>query len=226
MPADVLPLVFAGFGLGLIHALDADHIMAVSVLSSEPNACRRVGASLRQSAAWALGHGAVLLALGILLFGFGLAIPAGLQHAAEVSVGIVLIVLGLLCIRQVRCERLTLSCHRHGAIVHTHWQPDKGQHASTHNHKPVLVGMLHGLAGSAPALALIPAVSGGQLLSALCYLALFSAGVMLAMLCFGLGLARVQRLLSERYQAVFKGARQTLAVTTIVFGGYWIVQAA
>ena len=63
-------------------------------------------------------------------------------------------------------------------------------HAGGHNranHAPILVGMMHGLAGSAPALALVPVVAHGQLWMALTYLVLFSVGVLLAMLVFGLG---------------------------------------
>ena len=80
-----------GFTLGLLHAFDADHVMAVSALSTEKPSVKR---TLRFSANWALGHSGVLIASGLLLFGLGLSLPEPLQIAAEASVGIMLIALG------------------------------------------------------------------------------------------------------------------------------------
>jgi hypothetical protein len=88
-----------------------------------------------------------------------------------------------------------------------------------------MVGAMHGLAGSAPALALIPVVVHGELLTALAYLALFSFGVMLAMVVFGLGLGATQRFLQQRYLWVFNSFRNLVAGASILLGGYWILQA-
>lgn len=223
MPFEVIPLLLVGFGFGLIHALDADHIMAVSVLNQHKPGFRR---TIWHSSHWACGHAGVLMVSGALLFGLGVAIPESLQKAAEMSVGILLIFLGLMCFGQIRKEKLKLESHRHGDIVHTHWHGSSEEHVRVNTHKPVFVGMLHGLAGSAPALALIPAMANGQPLQAMSYLALFSLGVMLAMLFFGLSFAHIQRLLSQRYQTVFQMSRHVMAFSSIAFGGYWLFQAA
>ena len=236
MLVDFLPVILVGFGLGLMHALDADHIMAVSALSNTKPGLKR---TLFYSANWALGHGAVLLISGFLLFAFGLMIPESLQRVAEASVGLLLIALGLACFWHFRKEKLKLQPHSHGDLVHTHWHEDghesvSGDMASAVQpsalkkddlHKPVFVGVLHGLAGSAPALALIPAVGQGQLTLALGYLVLFSLGVMLSMVFFGLGFANVQRFLQQRYEQVFEISRRLLAGASIVFGAYWLSQA-
>ena len=92
-------------------------------------------------------------------------------------------------------------------------------------HAPVFVGVVHGLAGSAPALALVPAVANGELTSALVYLLAFSVGVMLAMLAFGLGFAAVQQYLQQRHIVLFNRCRYGIAATSIIIGGYWISQA-
>ena len=222
MWVEILPILMVGFGLGLLHALDADHIMAVSVLSHEKPSFKR---TIIQSSHWALGHGGVLLLCGVILFGLGIAIPESLQKTAEMAVGVLLIVLGIMCFKQWRADKLTLDSHSHGEIEHTHWHDNSEEHKTKHKHKPVFVGMLHGLAGSAPALALIPAVANGQFLQAIVYLFLFSLGVMLAMLFFGLGFAHVQRFLNQRYQTVFQLSRQLIAFASIAFGGYWLFQA-
>ena len=222
MWVEILPILMVGFGLGLLHALDADHIMAVSVLSHEKPSFKR---TIIQSSHWALGHGGVLLLCGVILFGLGIAIPESLQKTAEMAVGVLLIVLGIMCFKQWRADKLTLDSHSHGEIEHTHWHDISEEHKTKHKHKPVFVGMLHGLAGSAPALALIPAVANGQFLQAIVYLFLFSLGVMLAMLFFGLGFAHVQRFLNQRYQTVFQLSRQLIAFASIAFGGYWLFQA-
>ncbi|NRB38447.1 MAG: urease accessory protein [Pseudomonadales bacterium] len=242
MLVDFLPVIFVGFGLGLMHALDADHIMAVSTLSNTKPGLKR---TLFYSANWAAGHGLVLLVSGFLLFAFGLMIPESLQQFAEAGVGVLLIGLGLSCFWQFRKEKLKLQPHSHGEMVHTHWHEDghegrheeSGAHSSTQDipqnqplkkddlHKPVFVGLLHGLAGSAPALALIPAVGQGQVSLALAYLALFSIGVMLSMVIFGLGFANVQGFLQRRNPWVFEASRRLLATSSIVFGGYWLSQA-
>ena len=88
-----------------------------------------------------------------------------------------------------------------------------------------MVGVMHGLAGSAPALALIPVVVHGELLTALAYLALFSLGVMLAMLVFGLGFGATQQFLQQRYLWIFNLFRNMVAAASILLGGYWIAQA-
>ena len=237
MLVEFFPIIFVGFGLGLMHALDADHIMAVSALSNTKPGLKR---TLFYSANWAIGHGGVLLLSGFLLFAFGMMIPESLQTIAEASVGVLLIILGLSCFWQFRKDKLQLQSHRHGELVHTHWhQPghenEQGaiQQPLSNNqslqkddlHKPVFVGVLHGLAGSAPALALIPAVSQGQVSLALSYLVLFSLGVMLSMLVFGLGFASVQGFLQSRYKTVFEGSRRLLALASIGFGAYWLSQA-
>ena len=221
-------LITVGFTLGLVHALDADHVMAVSVMNSErPGLLRNLG----YCANWALGHGGVLLLSGLLLFGFGVGVPETVAAYAEVLVGIFLVLMGLICLWRFRRERLVLQEHRHGDMVHRHWQVEGSDHAGEidgdrlRRHAPVMVGVMHGLAGSAPALALIPVVVHGELVTAMLYLILFSLGVMLAMLAFGLGFGATQQYLQQRYLWLFQAFRNLVATASILLGGFWITQA-
>lgn len=222
-------VIGVGFALGLMHALDADHVMAVSTMS---NARPGFWRALRFSSHWALGHAGVLMGCGLLLFGLGLSIPESLQHWAEAGVGVLLIVLGFLCFWRFHCERVRLKAHSHGDVVHTHWHVEgKGKrhggedtHADS-NHAPVMVGMLHGLAGSAPALALVPVAADGEWATGLLYLGIFSLGVMLSMLFFATGFAALQKLLQEKYQAIFQWHRYAIAAFSVILGSFWLQQA-
>jgi sulfite exporter TauE/SafE len=183
----------------------------------------------------------VLILAGLLLFGVGQEIPVALQSFAEASVGVLLIGLGLMCFWRFRQQRLSLKTHTHtygdSELVHTHWHLEGHTQSDTdaqHNvkdsgkqdsHAPVMVGMLHGLAGSAPALALVPAVAQGQLFLAMLYLLLFSVGVMLSMLVFGSGLGSLQQYLQHKHVRLFMFSRYLVATAAILLGGFWLSQA-
>lgn len=217
-----------GFSLGLMHALDADHVMAVSSLSNNNPGLSRM---LKFCLNWAIGHAGVLLLSGMLLFGAGLSIPDEFISVAEFSVGVLLIILGLMYLWRFRKQRLRLSEHSHGKVVHRHWhiEGDQSHQSASYEeadaiHTPVLVGVLHGFAGSAPALALVPAVTQGNLLSALGYLLIFSMGVMLSMLLFGFGFGAIQQTIKNKYVLFFQWQRHIIATCSIVVGSYWILQ--
>ncbi|PCK07042.1 MAG: urease accessory protein [Alteromonadaceae bacterium] len=204
MLIEFTPLLLVGFGLGMIHALDADHIMAIAALNNQKPAFRR---TITHSAHWALGHGSVLLISGALLFGLGIAMPQSMQKLAENAVGIVLIGLGLSFFWQFSREKKQAPIKNPGV------------------HKPLLIGILHGLAGSASALALLPALAQNEHLQAIIYLLIFSLGVMLGMLFFGLIFAYLQRFMSQHYFRTFQGTRQVLALLSIALGSFWLYQS-
>ncbi len=232
MTIEMFSLLLMGLGLGLLHALDADHIMAVSALSNRKPSLKR---TLKFSANWAIGHGSVLILLGLLFFGLGIALPESIQKLAESSVGVLLIGLGLACFWQFHKEKVVLNKHTHehndGSIEHTHLHVhdhDKKLENSQQvkeAHTPVMVGVLHGLAGSAPALALIPAMMQTSLLEAMGYLVLFSAGVLFSMVTFGLSFGLVQKKLQQKSVKVFNWSRKVIASAAVGIGFYWLSQA-
>ncbi len=231
--ASIYSLLTLGFGLGLVHALDADHIMAVSALTCTDDRddrqrprrriCLDRGASgycLR----WAIGHGSIVLALGLLFILTRVQLPATVALLAEKLIGLVLIALGAWIIHTVWRNRLTLRLHRHGDITHIHWAGADGRH--TH-HRPILIGATHGLAGSAPALALIPATAAAPsatgILAGALYIALFCLGVLVSMLVFGLFLGQLQNRVASFGQRLFHTSRLLIASASIGVGAYWLL---
>lgn len=212
---DASSLLLLGFGLGLIHALDADHVMTVSSLNQRRFSIKQ---TIAFSVNWAVGHGGILLLVGLVFFGLGYELPAYVRSLAEKSVGLLLIALGACLLYSLHQESLVITTHSHGKLQHTHWHHSK-PHSLT-KHTPVLVGMLHGLAGSAPVLALIPALASGQL--AIAYLLMFSLAVIFFMLLFGLALGFVQSRLQRVNPIWYRDLRRLLAGGAISMGCYWL----
>ena len=172
------------FALGLVHALDADHVMAVSVFATRGHGTAQgVRAGLR----WSLGHGLVLLAAGLVLVAFGRSLPEPLAALADRLVGLTMIGLGVFVFFELARRGAHLHFHAHdGMRPHAHWhgheretRRDAGA-AHHHEHGALLVGALHGLAGSAPILAVLPVAHRSPRL-AVAYLVLFGLGVAVAM---------------------------------------------
>jgi nickel/cobalt exporter len=165
------------FVLGLVHAFDADHVMALSVFATQKKGLREgMLAGLR----WAIGHGFALLAVGVGLLLLGQSIPTEAAIVAERLVGLVMIVLGTTVWIQLARSRSHLHFHAHDDLKpHAHWHPQEDA-GHRHGHAALMVGASHGLAGSAPILAVLPAAARSPLLG-LAYLVIFALGVALAM---------------------------------------------
>lgn len=210
-PTSTPGLLALGLGLGLAHALDPDHLLAVANLGDVRAGYR---ATLGFCARWALGHGTALLAIGALVLLAGMAVPAGLSAAAEHLVGGVLIALGIAALWRLGAGAAPVQWHRHGAGRHLHLAG-----LPVHRgYRPLLVGLLHGTAGSASLLALTPLVTAANPWIGMSYLLLFGVGVMAAMLAFGgvLG-AGFRRLHGARARAA-TGLRVLVALGAMAFG--------
>ena len=195
MNIELYSVLFMAFGLGMMHALDADHVIAISGLS-----CHKPDkkTSLLYCARWAVGHGFSLLLIGGAVIFMGMAIPEDLSAIAENLVGFALMLIGLLVLWDIYRQRAHLHFHRHdGLPQHAHWHSH--QHSTQvhqedqhqHSHAPVFVGVLHGVAGSAPLLALLPLSQMTSPWTGMGYLLLFGLGVFFAMLIFGGVLGRL-----------------------------------
>lgn len=212
------------FGMGLLHALDADHILAVSVLSSNKASFKK---SMRYALRWSLGHGLILVSIMMLIYYLGFDLPAEVTAVAEQVVGLVLIVLGLVLLYQIRKQNLHLHFHKHeGKQEHAHWHKhedkDTKKQNHRHEHKAFFIGGLHGLAGSAPLLAVIPVAKADQLLLSFLYISVFSLGVFLAMVCFGGAFgSSLKKLMSmsEKYAMV---AKALIAIMSIGVGLHFV----
>ncbi len=218
----IYSILALGFGLGLLHALDADHIMAISSMATPSNSRNRwsIRTMLGFCFRWALGHSAILLSLSLLLLFARLELPAAIPLLAEKLIGLFLIGIGTWILWNIRRNRLVLQIHRHHDITHVHLT-DRGN--AYHNHQPILVGIIHGLAGSAPVLALIPALHQTRSLVGILYVLLFCLGVLISMLAFGLFFRQVQNWIVGFGQRVFQGSRLVIGSMAIAFGSYWLL---
>lgn len=223
--SNLYSLITLALSLGIVHALDADHIMAVSALSSSNINSRN---SIRFCLRWAFGHGATLMTIGGCVFLLGMAVPDQLSVYAEHAVGLVLVLLGLLVLYKLRQKNIHLHYHQHdGLPQHAHWHSHKNNNHSAmqhsddphqHHHSAVMIGVLHGAAGSAPLLVLIPIAQLASPLYGLLYLLFFSMAVITAMAIFGGLLGKLYQWLSLYGAQVIKVLRVSIASGAIVVG--------
>lgn len=221
------PLIAAMLGvlLGIRHALEPDHLAAVSTLAAQE---RSVRGGLFLGALWGLGHSAALLLVGGSLAAIETQMPPHIANALELGVGLMIVGLGLRAIGRARREGLSgaVRAHVHGGLRHAHPAAVAHVHVSrwTLATRPLLIGVVHGLAGSGALTALVlaelPTVG-----ARLTYIALFGAGsvvgmAMLSGLC-GVPLARLQR--APRLMAACLLAIGLLSVGA---GAWWGLSAA
>ncbi len=218
--------LYAAFGLGLIlgikHALDADHVIAVSTIVSEHRSLK--WASLI-GAFWGLGHTATLFAVGLLVIGLRLTIPPRLALGLEFLVAVMLVMLGVSILwRSFGPERLHLHPHAHNPQTHAHFHLH-GSREEDHGHghpfnsmrKPFLVGMVHGLAGSA-ALMLLVLTTIPSPLAGLAYILIFGFGSVGGMLILSslIGLPFV--LTARRFTAMNRWIQVGAGAASVAFG--------
>ena len=227
MNIELWSILFMAFGLGMLHALDADHIIAISGLS-----CQRLDRkdSLYFCMRWAFGHGGALLIIGGAVMFLGMAIPDDMSAIAENIVGIVLILIGLMVLWDIYRQRAHLHFHKHDELSdHAHWHSHRSSTQSylahghqaddhQHSHAPVFVGILHGVAGSAPLLALLPLSQMTTPWVGMSYLFLFGSGVFLAMLVFGGVLGKVFSWMKRWGNSFINSLRITVSLLSIVYG--------
>ena len=214
-------LLFAAFGLGLLHALDADHIMAVTNLSVGRPVAKTVTLFCLR---WALGHGLTLFIVGAVVFIAGISLPATLSHYAELLVAAILVLLGVYVLYDVLRRRIHIHFHQHDDLPeHAHWHSHAGQNNHTHKHTALFVGMLHGLAGSAPLLALIPLTVSRQPIYGFIYLLIFSLGVIVSMLLFGGLFGYLSRHILHYSEQLFRYVRMVLGLGAMTIGTIMLI---
>ncbi len=220
---DTVSVLALAFALGMLHALDADHVMAVSGLAATQS---RAAQCLRFCLRWGLGHGATMLLIGCAVILLGMTIPDRLSALAESAVAVVLVLIGLWVFWDLSRQRAHIHFHQHDASPgHAHWHRHRddahSSHASprhAHGHGALLVGMLHGAAGAAPLLVLLPLASSSSPMLALAYLLLFCVGVLGSMLIFGGLLSRVYDKLASRGTQAARALRAIVALSALALG--------
>jgi ABC-type nickel/cobalt efflux system permease component RcnA len=235
--------VFALLGLafGLKHATEVDHVVAVSTIVSEH---RNVLRSALVGGLWGAGHTASLIIVGAVVLVFRVTIPMPVADWLEFGVALMIIALGVLAVRRVLRNRPDVHLHRHShnghSHMHIHFHQQGTEHETanaldqlkesatqaSHSHaisqvgfKPVLVGAMHGLAGSA-ALTLLVLTQVQSVSLGLLYLGLFGIGSTLGMLLMS-GLIGLPFAISGRRLASLNCGLQTAAGCLSVAFGLW-----
>jgi nickel/cobalt transporter (NicO) family protein len=207
--------------LGLLHALEPDHVAAVTAFAvRRPNRRAAVGFGLR----WAAGHGGMVLLVGTGLILLGLQLPDAAGTWLERLVGVVLVGLGAWTVASAR--GLHAHAHTHGdgvRHVHLHSHAHGASHA--HGHGATLVGALHGLAGTAPVIALLPVVALETAWVGIGYLVAFGIGTAAAMGLYALLAGAVVGGAARRSEALARRIAMGTGILTIGIGLFWIVQA-
>ena len=177
-----------GFLLGMQHALEADHIAAVSSIAARRT---RVGDIVKHGLTWGVGHTLTLFMFAGAAILLGRAIPDVVARPIEAAVGLMLIGLGSHVLWRLWRDRVHF--HRHGhtdGTVHFHAHSHAGDtlpharapHAHEHGFRwrTLLVGLMHGMAGSA-ALLVLTVSQAPSAAAGLGYIALFGVGSMIGM---------------------------------------------
>lgn len=176
----------AASGVGARHALDADDVMAGPGLSMRRTAPARC---VQPGGRWAIGHGITLPTPGLICYAIGHALPAPWHLDAERAVAVALCAVGMAVPDRLASGSARLRLH-HRPLMHARLRrvPPGVPHARNDvrdNHGATRIGAMHGMAGSAPMLALIPAAQCGDVCDAVLVLAAISLGVLLTMCLFG-----------------------------------------
>lgn len=199
-----------GFFLGMRHATDPDHVIAVTTIVAREKT--RAGATAI-GAAWGLGHTLTILVVGGGIILFGWVIPPRVGLSMEFSVGVMLIVLGIVNLTAVM-RRLGASRLSRGAVH---------QHAHAHSHgdyvlvRPLVVGVVHGLAGSA-AVALLVLTTIRNPRWGVWYLLVFGLGTMVGMTLMTAAIALPFTRTDRRFARLGSGLRIASGVISLGFG--------
>ncbi len=237
--------------LGFLHALEIDHLLAVTTFVSRRPA---LATAVRFGLKWGVGHSLAVLVLGGILLATGIQWPDRWNGYGEAAVGVMLVGLGIWSLRATRnlhlhpaaadADHLHLHTHAVGqsdgltvgpmdgqtvrrsdrpTLSHIH--PGPHSHAHSHARGITLVGLAHGLAGTSAVVALVPVTMVGRAAVGIAYLVAFGLGVTVAMTLFASGAALALR--QATGQSLGLGRRVSTGVgwAGVAVGVWWLVRA-
>lgn len=223
---------FAVLGLGLVfglkHATEVDHVVAVSTIVSEH---RNIWRSALVGGLWGMGHTASLIIVGVIVLALRIAIPEHVSNWLEFGVALMIIGLGVNAFVRALRGRSDVHLHQHAhegaAHAHVHFHEDGTEHAgpvAAHSHevsrigfKPLLVGAMHGLAGSGALTVLVLAQIESAILGLL-YLAVFGIGSIIGMLLMSFLVGLPFALSARRLNGFNYGLQTVAGILSIAFG--------
>jgi high-affinity nickel-transport protein len=208
----LLSIVALGFFLGMRHATDPDHVIAVTTIVSRE---RQISKSAWIGAFWGIGHTLTIFVVGAAIIFFDLVIPPRIGLSMELAVGLMLVLLGVMNVVSfflavpVSDEgHMHSHPHRHGDYVHSHphsHAPEQHLHSAEQTPlaridrillkfsayrliRPLVIGIVHGLAGSA-AVALLVLATIRNARWAIAYLLVFGMGTVAGMMLITVSIA-------------------------------------
>jgi high-affinity nickel permease len=243
----LLSILAMGFFLGMRHATDADHVIAVSTIVTRQ---RKIGRAAWTGIFWGIGHTLTILFVGALIILFGVVIPNRVGLSMEFSVGLMLVILGLMNISSffralpagVKADDhepgvVHSHAHSHGDYVHTHphaHSPDAHPHdpertpvtaldrgfgrLGFYQHvRPLVIGLVHGLAGSA-AVALLVLTTIRNPRWAVAYLLIFGVGTVAGMMLITMSIASALHIVDRGNKTFARRLGLASGVLSLLFG--------
>jgi hypothetical protein len=225
----MISLLLLGLVLGMRHALEADHLAAVASLATRSKGMR---GTVLQGAVWGLGHTLTLLAVGGACLLVRAAISERVAAALEGAVGVMLLLLGADVLRRMRQRRVHLHVHRHAdGTVHLHAHRhaaeeahDRDHHQHAHEGFPLralLVGMVHGLAGSA-ALLLLTLTTLSSAWLGVAYITVFGIGSIAGMAVLAAVISLPLQGTARHLTGWYNGLEAVIGAGTLLVGA-WVL---
>lgn len=214
-----IAVLIIGFLFGLYHAVEADHLAAVSAIVSEH---KRIWTASIIGGFWGLGHTISLIAVGALVIFAKLQISESTEAWLEGIVGIMLVFLGLNALRKIfTAEKIHAHTHAHDGHAHTHIHMHKDEAAERSHHRfaprTVAVGLVHGLAGSAGLMLLVlPTISSPAV--AMFYLVVFGVGSIAGMMIMSVLMGLPLHFTAGRFDFLNKGIRVFAGLFSLAWG--------
>ena len=232
---DTLTVLSIGLVFGLKHATEVDHVVAVSTIVSRH---RNVWRSALVGAMWGAGHTAALLITGAIVLVLRVSIPERVSQWLEFGVALMIIGLGAAALWRALSKRTDVHVHEHShdgvSHVHIHFHENETRHqvTKTHNHavaavglKPVLIGTVHGLAGSG-ALTLLVLTQIDSAWIGFFYLLVFGLGSVVGMIVMSGLIGLPFALTSRNVGRVHRHLQTTAATLSIAFGLWYAYSTA
>jgi ABC-type nickel/cobalt efflux system permease component RcnA len=243
---NLLTIIGIGFLLGIRHATDPDHVIAVTTIVSRQRSIRHAGLI---GMLWGVGHTITILGVGAAIILFNLVIPPRIGLTMELAVGLMLILLGVLNLAGVTqwITNRFLPAHSHEEVIHAHWHTHGGDaHSHVHGHhpevhlhledqpkgalqrtlarvglyqllRPLAVGIVHGLAGSA-AVALLVLTTIRDPRWAILYLLVFGVGTIAGMMLITVIIGAPFAYTGKRFVNLNRGLGVASGLISVAFG--------